>query len=134
MGGPPLHRLNRRARPVALLSAVATLLVALFVCLGDGPGHDTADRAHVPRTGTGTDESGALAYPSTAYVCPYAPGDCALFPALGPAVLTAPPLDATPYTEGRHPSAGPAHAAGRASRTGARPRAPDLHVLQVLRT
>ncbi|MFD7320936.1 hypothetical protein ACFV9D_07555 [Streptomyces sp. NPDC059875] len=125
MGGTPLVRLSRRARPMALASAVATLLAALFVCLGagDAVAHDEAAQAHHQRT-TGADE----------YVCPYDRGDCSLFPSLSPAVLTAPPLDPPPQAEGRFPRLGPSYDDARAPRSDAQPRAPDLHVLQVLRT
>lgn len=110
---------------MALVSAVATLLAALFVCLGvgDAVGHDERTRAHHERT-TGADE----------YVCPYDRGDCSLFPSLSPAVLTAPPLDPPSQAEGRFPRLGPSYDPVRAPHADARPRAPDLHVLQVLRT
>ncbi|MET9654985.1 MULTISPECIES: hypothetical protein [unclassified Streptomyces] len=139
MGGPPLVRLTRRARPVALMSAVATLLAALFVCLGGGPAHGTAPRAHERHAADGTDVAGVVARGADRsgadeYVCPYDRGDCSLFPSLSPAVLTAPPLDPPLRAEGRPPGTGPSHDTGRAPRPGAQPRAPDLHVLQVLRT
>ncbi|MFE5486809.1 hypothetical protein [Streptomyces sp. NPDC056527] len=125
MGGTPLVRLSRRARPMALVSAVATLLAALFVCLGagDAVAHDGPAQAHHQRTAD-ADE----------FVCPYDRGDCSLFPSLSPAVLTAPPLDPPPQAEGRFPRLGPSYDGGRAPRVDAQPRAPDLHVLQVLRT
>ncbi|MFF8604987.1 hypothetical protein ACF06X_03545 [Streptomyces sp. NPDC015346] len=117
---------------MALLSAVATLLAALFVCLGAGEpaAHDMAGRdmagraAHAPHTTVVADE----------YVCPYDDGDCSLFPSLSPAVLTAPPLDPPPHAEGRLPRPAPSYDTGWAPRPDAQPRAPDLHVLQVLRT
>lgn len=111
---------------MALASAVATLLAALFVCLGAGDtaaAHHESAPAH-ERVTAAVDE----------YVCPYDRGGCTLFPALSPAVLTAPPLDPPPHTEGRLPGLVPAYDTGRAPRPGAQPRAPDLHVLQVLRT
>ncbi|MER8043125.1 hypothetical protein [Streptomyces sp. NPDC094032] len=122
--GPPRH-----ARPLALASAVATLLGALFLCLGvadpaaaeQGPGGHTRAAGHHTSV---VDE----------YVCPYDPGGCSLFPSLSPAVLSAPPLDAPLHLEGRAPRPAAPHHSGPAPRPGAQPRAPDLHVLQVLRT
>ncbi|MFJ3584102.1 hypothetical protein ACIPPS_17925 [Streptomyces sp. NPDC090127] len=130
MGGTPLVRLSRRARPMALASAVATLLAALFVCLGatgdptSAAAHDGSPRAHHRTAAVAVDE----------YVCPYDRGGCSLFPSLSPAVLTAPPPAPPPHAEGRLAGPVPAYATGRVSRSGAQPRAPDLHVLQVLRT
>ncbi|MFF3977183.1 hypothetical protein [Streptomyces sp. NPDC001828] len=106
---------------MALLSAMATLLAALFICLAAGGEHPA--RPHGPPT------SGAAPY-----VCPYDRGDCGLFPHDVPAVLTAPPQDAPApaAVQDVHPVS---LRAGAASVwPGARPRAPDLHVLQVLRT
>ncbi|WP_328401359.1 hypothetical protein OHS70_26860 [Streptomyces sp. NBC_00390] len=126
MEGSRTSRLDRTERPTALLSAVATLLGALFICLGQadpGPHHPTA-----------TAERGAAAAPVTAYTCPYDDGACGLLPVLSPAVLTAPPLDA-PLEAGVEPRyPGEPQAAGRPDRSQAPARAPDLHVLQVLRT
>ncbi|MFG3345014.1 hypothetical protein ACGF1Z_08095 [Streptomyces sp. NPDC048018] len=165
LDGPPRH-----ARPLALASAVATLLGALFLCLGVGhPGtahsgerarHTTADgltgaaptgrtdaadpgRADAARAGrTGTERSGRVsgrpgpvaAASADRYVCPYERGGCSLFPSLSPAVLSAPPLDPPLHAEGGVPRLTAPDLSGRAPRPGARPRAPDLHVLQVLRT
>ncbi|MFF9910785.1 hypothetical protein [Streptomyces sp. NPDC013457] len=115
---------------MALASAVATLLAALFVCLGAGdtaPAHDETTRAH--HRVTAAENTYEIEY-----VCPYDRGDCSLFPSLSPAVLTAPPLDPPQHAEGRLPGPVPAYHSGRAPRPGAQPRAPDLHVLQVLRT
>ncbi|MGA5553951.1 hypothetical protein [Streptomyces lavendulocolor] len=147
MGG---HGLIRIARPMALVGAVATLFAVLFVCLAPhdggadrrGAGHARTAAAYTAsgHTVSGHIVSGhtvaghmASGHTITAYVCPYDRGDCGLFPYLTPAVLTAPPLDPPPQTDdlawvGPHRRAGPPAAAGE------RPRAPDLHVLQVLRT
>ncbi|MEU6977044.1 hypothetical protein [Streptomyces sp. NPDC046371] len=122
--GPPRH-----ARPLALASAVATLIGALFLCLGvgDPAGADRDPAAHeqVLRHHTSVVDE---------YVCPFDPGGCSLFPSLSPAVLSAPPLDPPLHTEGRLPRLDAPHHSGLAPRPGAQPRAPDLHVLQVLRT
>lgn len=114
---------------MALASAVATLLAALFVCLGSGE----AAPAHHERTAHANPAAEA-AVAAHEYVCPYDRGGCSLFPSLSPAVLTAPPLDPPPHAEGRLPLPVPAHDTARAPRSAAQPRAPDLHVLQVLRT
>ncbi|UYQ61766.1 hypothetical protein [Streptomyces peucetius] len=123
MGGSRSYRLSRTTRPTALLSAVATLLGALFICLVPaGPHHDTtAPPAYGPLV-------------ATAYSCPHDEGRCGLLPVLSPAVLTAPPLDAPPTAGATPPYPGPDTEAGPHHRSGAQARAPDLHVLQVLRT
>ncbi|MEV5974817.1 hypothetical protein [Streptomyces sp. NPDC051921] len=125
LDGPPRH-----ARPLALASAVATLLGALFLCLGvghPGNGHSAERAGHATATGQVADRADE-------YVCPYERGGCSLFPALSPAVLSAPPLDPPLHAEGGAPRLGTPDLSGRAPRSEARPRAPDLHVLQVLRT
>ncbi|MFF1419679.1 hypothetical protein [Streptomyces sp. NPDC058280] len=160
MGGP---RRTRITRPTALVSAVATLFAALFICLGPGPG--PADAHHRPDSAAGATAAGSRA-PHVQHVraeqvraehvraeqvraeqvraeqvraedrfsCPYDNGDCGFFPHLSPAVLTVPP-PAAPLTGGvqlQHLE--PPHPTGQVPRSGALARAPDLHVLQVLRT
>lgn len=123
---------------MALASAVATLLAALFVCLGGGEpaavAHGESGSAHHGRTAASAGPADPGAAVVNEYVCPYDRGDCSLFPSLSPAVLTAPPLDPPPHAEGRLMGPVPAYDSGRAPRSAAQPRAPDLHVLQVLRT
>lgn len=145
MGG---RRHIRDARPTALLGAVVTLLAALYICLGPADTHHQASSAptvtatasaHDARVGITlrTDVGSTAARPASApeYTCPYDRGGCRFIPHLGPAVLTAPhPADPL----GTH-DVSPAHlelppSTGQVSRSGAFPRAPDLHVLQVLRT
>ncbi|MFI6640112.1 hypothetical protein [Streptomyces sp. NPDC050504] len=109
--------------PVLVL-AVATLLAALFLC--------TAPAGHHP-----VDEPAAGATVGTAerFSCPLDTDDCRLFPRSGPAVLTAPLLD--PGAGGGELPRGavpPSPASVAVPEGAARPRAPDLHVLQVLRT
>ncbi|MYS06341.1 hypothetical protein GTW71_07800, partial [Streptomyces sp. SID6041] len=101
MGATRLVRPSQRARPMALASAVATLLAALFFCLGAGPGPgdhhtDAGPRADAaPRAAGGTPDVGtpavarALGGAAVEYVCPYDRGGCSLFPSLSPAVLSA---------------------------------------------
>ncbi|GAA3057577.1 hypothetical protein GCM10017562_23080 [Streptomyces roseofulvus] len=140
MGALRLERPYRHARPMALVSAVATLLAALFVCLGSGPGGPGGHPGHDRAAGTAAAASpGPAATPvpgpgRAAYVCPYDRGDCSLFPSLSPAVLSAPPLDPPLHAEDRLPRVDARAGDGAAGGPGVRPRAPDLHVLQVLRT
>ncbi|MGW6460336.1 hypothetical protein ACWF94_31180 [Streptomyces sp. NPDC055078] len=104
---------------MALLTAVATLLGALFICLSPPP------ERHISLSHS--------EHVVPAFSCPYDDGDCGLLPKAGPAVLTVPPPDA-PLDAGETSThaARPPGAAGQA-RPDARPRAPGLHVLQVLR-
>lgn len=118
---------------MALVSAVATLLAALFVCLGTGPGPDPHHEA-APETYGGARASAVAVSAVAEYICPYDRGGCSLVPSLSPAVLSAPPLDPPLHAEGRLPRLDPPSGDGPARRSGVRPRAPDLHVLQVLRT
>lgn len=148
MGGMRNARTAHTARPMALGSAVATLLAALFLCLGQadtgsageprehGTHRETGETRAAGRLGETTRAvaGDARADSAAAYTCPYDRGDCGLFPHLAPGVLTAPPQDAPPAPAGLPPGAVPDRVAGGPPRTGALPRAPDLHVLQVLRT
>ncbi|MEU8762950.1 hypothetical protein [Streptomyces sp. NPDC048659] len=121
--GPPRH-----ARPLALASAVATLVGALFLCLGARDtvgGGSFAEHERTTRHHASVVEQ---------FVCPYDPAGCSLFPSLSPAVLSAPPPAAPLHPEGRPPRPGAPHHSGPAPGPAARARAPDLHVLQVLRT
>ncbi|MFF0478663.1 hypothetical protein [Streptomyces sp. NPDC004284] len=122
---------------MALASAVATLLAALFLCLGTGPDGERAHHPQGPRVLQGPRVTAAVAEATAVtgeYTCPYDRGGCSLFPSLSPAVLSAPPLDPPLHEAGGPPRLAPPSGDGPARRSGARPRAPDLHVLQVLRT
>ncbi|MFF8956873.1 hypothetical protein [Streptomyces sp. NPDC014894] len=123
MGGSPLGPRARTGRPTALLSAVATFLGALFICLGPPAEHHGRLVTLAPS---------AQLVPS--YSCPFDDGSCGLLPKTVAAVLTTPPPDAPDTVEERLPRPDPAAGPGVALRTPAQPRAPDLHVLQVLRT
>lgn len=113
MGGSRTDRLSRTARPTALLSAVATLLGALFICLGPAgthhgkPSPDPWSGA-TAAAGFGAPD-GAGVFPATAYSCPYDDGGCGLLPVLSPAVLTVPPpqLDAPLEAGAPLPTPGP---------------------------
>lgn len=124
---------------MALMSAVATLLAALFFCLGAGPGPEdhhagTGATAAGRPAATGVTAAPAAARTVVEYICPYDRGGCSLFPALSPAVLSAPPLDPPLHAADGLPRFEPPSGDSAARRSGVRPRAPDLHVLQVLRT
>ncbi|MFF8829182.1 hypothetical protein [Streptomyces sp. NPDC015131] len=123
MGGG--RGLIRIARPTALAGAVATLLAVLFLCLAPHGGTDGPDGAHA--------RGATPVVVADEYTCPYDRGDCGLFPELTPAVLTAPPLDPPPQADDPVRTA-PHPALARPAGGEARPRAPDLHALQVLRT
>ncbi|QES05798.1 hypothetical protein DEJ44_09315 [Streptomyces venezuelae] len=129
MGAPRLVRPSRHARPMALVSAVATLLAALFFCLGSGP-----ERHHEAAPSAAARATHPVSVATAEYVCPYDRGGCSLFPSLSPAVLSAPPLDPPLHAADGLPRLDPPSGDGPARRAGVRPRAPDLHVLQVLRT
>ncbi|MEU5401704.1 hypothetical protein ABZ348_20680 [Streptomyces sp. NPDC005963] len=120
MGGSRLGLITRGTRPAALLSAVATLLGALAICLSPLTDH------HAPARAAGD------VLPT--FSCPYESGACGLLPEVSAAVLTSPPPD-HPIDAGeqgvRH---GGLPGVDRPTRSGALARAPDLHVLQVLRT
>ncbi|WP_336318293.1 DUF2946 family protein [Streptomyces lavendofoliae] len=146
MGG---HGLIRITRPMAPAGAVAALFAVLLVCLAPhGAPHGTADArgGDHPRAVAAVHTSDghtavrhttvrhtADGHMAAAYACPYDRGDCGLFPYLTPAVLTAPPLDPPPQA-GDPARVEQDRRAGPPAAAGARPRAPDLHVLQVLRT
>ncbi|MFE6851629.1 hypothetical protein ACFVDH_12665 [Streptomyces sp. NPDC057674] len=153
MGATRLVRPSQHARPMALVSAVATLLAALFFCLGAGPGPEAHHAGTGPGATSGSAGTGTSAATRTAttartatpaaraaagsvaeYICPYDRGGCSLFPSLSPAVLSAPPLDPPLHAADGLPRVEPPSGDGAARRSGVRPRAPDLHVLQVLRT
>lgn len=149
MGGPRRTRRIRGTRPTALLSAVATLFAALFICAGAGDAHPAGARGPAvsvvsaaltpissatpgvaaPRT------AARAAAPADAHLtCPYDRRDCGLFSRVSPAVLSAPPPTSPLTADSQLPRLEPARDGGPLFRGGAHARAPDLHVLQVLRT
>ncbi|WP_351230510.1 hypothetical protein [Streptomyces sp. NPDC002133] len=133
MGGLRHNRIAHTGRPTALVSAVATLLAALFICTGGRA--DTRTGGDLEHAGAHPGVTAASTVPVGAeYTCPYDRGDCGLATHLSPAVLTAPPPAGAVDSAAPPSSPAPPLHVGRASRTGALPRAPDLHVLQVLRT
>ncbi|MFD7895456.1 hypothetical protein [Streptomyces sp. NPDC059743] len=123
---------------MALASAMATLFAALFICLGpesatgSGSGSDfgagPGDRHAGNRSFTTVSQAEAR------FSCPYDNGDCGLFTHLSPAVLTVPPPAAPLAADVQLPHREPPYPTGQVPRSGALARAPDLHVLQVLRT
>ncbi|MCP3817531.1 hypothetical protein NLX86_05080 [Streptomyces sp. A3M-1-3] len=128
MGGSRHTRRGRIRRPAAMVCALATLLAGLLLCLSAGEPH-----------GGGTDDPGARRVSATMsaghaeYTCPFDRSDCGTFSHLTPAVLTAPPPDA-PAAVADVPHGGLLRVPADVRAAGAQPRAPDLHVLQVLRT
>ncbi|MFF3754074.1 hypothetical protein ACFYYH_27025 [Streptomyces sp. NPDC002018] len=120
---------------MALASAVATLFAALFICLGpesgadpgSGPGSTGGSHA-VNRSFTAVSKAEAR------FSCPYDDGDCGLFTHLSPAVLTVPPPASPLAADVQLPHRELPCPTGQVPRSGALARAPDLHVLQVLRT
>ncbi|WP_251021649.1 hypothetical protein [Streptomyces sp. ISL-98] len=112
---------------MALLSAVATLLVALFVCLGAAAAEPRAHHDAAAAYSAAPPAPGAAAY-----ICPYDSQHCGAFAHLSPAVLTAPP-PATPVAAEPLHFAPPAPA-NPVRGAGALPRAPGRHALQVMRT
>ncbi|MFI9585636.1 hypothetical protein ACIHCQ_28180 [Streptomyces sp. NPDC052236] len=119
---------------MALVSAAATLLGALLICLSPAAPHQSTHTASPPDVvQTAVTAATATSYTYT-YTCPYDKRGCGLLPLVAPAVLTAPPPDAPLPSGAQPPHFDPPAATGRLPRSGALPRAPDLHVLQVLRT
>ncbi|MFI1012500.1 hypothetical protein [Streptomyces sp. NPDC020965] len=108
---------------------MATLVGALFICLSPpAEHHRTADRFRAMITVSPS----APVVP--AYTCPYDRGACGLLPVTGPAVLTVPPPD-SPIAAAEQPARLDRPVDGaRPPHSDSQPRAPDLHVLQVLRT
>nr|WSZ95707.1 hypothetical protein OH820_08565 [Streptomyces sp. NBC_00857] len=151
MGGPrPSH--IRITRPTALLSAVATMFAALFICLTPGVA-DPAEAHHrdaSPQSARATPTATATAthdvpvpaearytcpeYEEARYTCPYEKDNCGLFPHHSPGVLTVPPPTAALTADAPLPHLEPPYPTGQVPRSGTLARAPDLHVLQVLRT
>ncbi|MEO3973100.1 hypothetical protein [Streptomyces sp. CAU 1734] len=108
---------------MALLSAVATLLGALLICL-----NPPSERHHRPGM---TLSPAAPVIPAVS--CPYENGACGLLPVVAPAVLTGPPPEAAVDTADGPVRAGRAVVPRAPEHGRERARAPDLHVLQVLR-
>ncbi|MFJ4919390.1 hypothetical protein [Streptomyces sp. NPDC088725] len=138
MGGPRRLRRIRITRPTALLSAVATLFAILVICAGPDQAHPLngggATVAASLKNVTGVTSLATEPTAQARYSCPYDDGDCRLFPRLSPAVLTVPPPTAPLAAAAQLPRPGPPPSGGRVAGPEAVARAPDLHVLQVLRT
>ncbi|MFB9392811.1 hypothetical protein ACFPM3_02205 [Streptomyces coeruleoprunus] len=109
---------------------MATLLAALFICFGPAR---HAGALPAPAGAPVAGEAVFAGAATSAVSCPHDDRDCGLFPSLTPAVLTVPPLDPPPQADGLTAFA-TAPPPGRTGGPQDRPRAPDLHVLQVLRT
>ncbi|WP_420080972.1 hypothetical protein ACN6AT_25360 [Streptomyces sp. JL4002] len=126
MGGREYTQRGRRGRSAlrraALLSVLGVLAGALFLCARSGEPHTASEdvRAH-----------GAAAH--AVCVSPYDLPGCSPRAHLPPAVLPVPPPAVT-VAGGAPPAVAPVAGAGRVRPPGPQARAPDLHVLQVLRT
>ncbi|MFD5881234.1 hypothetical protein [Streptomyces yangpuensis] len=144
MGGRQHTQRGRRGRSAlrraVLLTVLGMLVGALFLCArsgdspassevrADGTTHHTAD-------GTNRATTHGTAHGTAPAVCvsPYEPPGCSPLAHVPPAVLPVPPPAVTVTGGGPLPSAHTT-AAGRIRPPEALARAPDLHVLQVLRT
>ncbi|MFJ3923888.1 hypothetical protein [Streptomyces sp. NPDC090022] len=121
------------ARRAALLCALGTLLGALILCGRMGAGTEAGPG---PVSGTGEAAHTAAAFRHAghaAYVCPGDLPGCSPFAHATPGVLPVPPPAVLPVA-GEPPPAAAADPDGRIRPPRALARAPDLHVLQVLRT
>ncbi|MFG2296561.1 hypothetical protein [Streptomyces sp. NPDC048603] len=156
MGGRSHTQRGRGVRRAALLCALGTLVGALFLCARTGGG-EAADRlvAHGVAGAASGPASGALPGPPgvraaapvtgpgpgpvpahrahASYVCPYDLPACSPFSHVTPGLVPVPPPAVA--THGAEPAPVAAVRAAGAARPVQPPaRAPDLHVLQVLRT
>ncbi|MFG2338685.1 hypothetical protein [Streptomyces yangpuensis] len=132
MGGRQHTQRGRHGRSAlrraVLLTVLGMLVGALFLCARSGESHASSEvRAHGAAHGA--------AYGAAHAVCvsPYEPPGCSPLAHVPPAVLPVPPPAVAVNGGGPLPSAH-ATAAGRIRPPEALARAPDLHVLQVLRT
>ncbi|WP_411573778.1 hypothetical protein [Streptomyces fradiae] len=116
---------HTRARPAAVVPAYGPAVASVF-----GPAYAPTASGPVP---VGPAADGPAAVPVDRYSCPYDDAECDLVPPLEPAVLTATPPDPPPAGDGPAPL-GPVPGAVLPDGVRPVPRAPDLHVLQVLRT
>ncbi|MEV2199060.1 hypothetical protein AB0E11_03460 [Streptomyces fradiae] len=130
-GHAPEHA---RARPAAVVPAYGPAAASASGPV-HGPGYGTTASGPVPAgpAAAGPATGGPAAVPVDRYSCPYDDAECDLVPPLEPAVLTATPPDPPPAGDGPVPL-GPVPGAVRPDGVRPVPRAPDLHVLQVLRT
>ncbi|MFJ5550252.1 hypothetical protein [Streptomyces sp. NPDC093225] len=122
------------------MCALVSLAAALFLCGSTGrtgaSGHPVAaggpgaDAAHRLAAAAGPHSGAAM---RAAFLCPYDLPGCSPFAHATPGVLTGPPAAAT-VPAVLPPAGAGARPAGRPMPAGPPARAPDLHVLQVLRT
>ncbi|MER7761389.1 hypothetical protein [Streptomyces sp. NPDC097619] len=150
MGGRHHFGHGRVARPVALVCALGTLVAALMLCVRPAGGHPagtvpaaSAVRASAARTATGPDAAAPPAHRApvahrapaaghAAYSCPDGMPGCSRLGHRTPGILTVPPPGSPgPELPVLVPRSRPE---GRALPVQPPARAPDLHVLQVLRT
>ncbi|WP_328970685.1 hypothetical protein [Streptomyces sp. NBC_00239] len=133
MGGRDHIGHRRVVRPVALACALATLVAALFLCARPVAGHGTgSDRAATAVLSHPSSPSSPSSPGHGAYDCPGGMPGCSGFVHGTPAVLTV-PLPAAPAAGPPAPVPMP-RPVSRVLPPQPLARAPDLHVLQVLRT
>ncbi|MEU6299726.1 hypothetical protein [Streptomyces erythrochromogenes] len=136
MGGREYAQLGRRGRSAlrraVLLTVLGVLAGALFLCARSGEPHSvsTADAAS---TADASAEARAHGTAHAVCVSPYDLPGCSPLAHVTPAVLPVPPPAVT-VPGGRTPPGTVTAQTGRVRPPEALARAPDLHVLQVLRT
>ncbi|MEV6678022.1 hypothetical protein AB0N09_14315 [Streptomyces erythrochromogenes] len=142
MGGREYTQRGRQGRSAlrraVLLTVLGVLAGALFLCARSGEPHSTAASATVSASASTTvsasaSEARAHGTAHTACVSPYDLPGCSPLAHVTPAVLPVPPPAVT-VPGGGSQAAAHATAAGRTRPPEVPARAPDLHVLQVLRT
>ncbi|MEV7614574.1 hypothetical protein [Streptomyces sp. NPDC089799] len=138
MGGRSDTQRGRGVRRAALLCALGTLVGALFLCARPGGGTVPASGPAGPHPRPLTVRAVAPVpvpahWAHASYVCPYDLPACAPFSHVTPGLVPVPPpAVAAPGAE--PPPPGAVRAVGAVRPVQPPARAPDLHVLQVLRT
>ncbi|KOU69732.1 MULTISPECIES: hypothetical protein [Streptomyces] len=138
MGGRQYTQRGRRGRSVlrraVVLTVLGVLAGALFLCARSGDPHSASTSASTSVSASAA-AAEARAHGTEHAVCvsPYDLPGCSPLAHVTPAVLPVPPPAVTVTGGGPLPCAH-ASAAGRIRPPGPLARAPDLHVLQVLRT
>ncbi|MFE6910715.1 hypothetical protein [Streptomyces erythrochromogenes] len=139
MGGREYVQLGRRGRSAlrraVLLTVLGVLAGALFLCARSGEPHSvsTSDAASATDASSASAEARAHGTAHAVCVSPYDLPGCSPLAHVTPAVLPVPPPAVT-VPGGRTPPGTVTAPTGRVRAPEALARAPDLHVLQVLRT
>ncbi|MEU4124405.1 hypothetical protein [Streptomyces virginiae] len=137
MGGRQYTQRGRRGRSVlrraVVLTVLGVLAGALFLCARSGDPHSASTSASTSVSASAAAEARAHGTEHAVCVSPYDLPGCSPLAHVTPAVLPVPPPAVTVTGGGPLPCAH-ASAAGRIRPPEPLARAPDLHVLQVLRT